>query len=134
MDKGSTKLRARRIRLALWLAAAALSVGVVAIVARLQLDAYQRMIGSSRRQIAGAASGVIRALDQDIDSSLGPLLALRNGVTSADPGPLDTALGEVQARHPELANLVALNDASDVIGYSRPPRPADWRPTLDAPR
>jgi diguanylate cyclase (GGDEF)-like protein/PAS domain S-box-containing protein len=134
VDKGSTKLRARRIRLALWLAAAALSVGVVAIVARLQLDAYQRMIGSSRRQIAGAASGVIRALDQDIDSSLGPLLALRNGVTSADPGPLDTALGEVQARHPELANLVALNDAGDVIGYSRPPRPADWRPTLDAPR
>ena len=134
VDKGATKLRARRIRLALWLAAAALSVGVVAIVARLQLDAYERMLGSSRRQIAGAASGVIRSLDQDIDSSLGPLLALRNNVTSADPGPLTTALAEVHARHPELANFVALDADGNVVASTRPPRPDDWHPVLKAPR
>ncbi|MGN6478526.1 hypothetical protein, partial [Luteibacter sp.] len=106
LDKGATRLRARRIRLALWLAAAALSVGVVAIVGHMQFDAYRRMLGSAQRQIAGASSGVIRTLDQDIDASLGPLLALRIGVTSADPGPLQTALAEVHARHPELGNLV----------------------------
>jgi diguanylate cyclase (GGDEF)-like protein/PAS domain S-box-containing protein len=133
-DKGATKLRARRIRVALWVAAAALSVGVVAIVARLQLDAYQRMLVSSHRQIAGAASGVIRALDQNIDASLGPLLALRNGVTSADPGPLDTALADVHARHPELANLVALDADANLIASTRPPRNNDWQAMRTAPR
>jgi diguanylate cyclase (GGDEF)-like protein/PAS domain S-box-containing protein len=118
---------------ALWLAAAAVSVGVVAIVGRLQFDAYQRMLGAAHRQIAGAASGTRRMLDQDIDASLGPLLALRNGVTSREPGPLGTALAEVQARHPELANFVALDTAGAVIASTRPAR-IDWRTTLDAPR
>ncbi|MGN6480256.1 putative bifunctional diguanylate cyclase/phosphodiesterase, partial [Luteibacter sp.] len=87
-----------------------------------------------QRQIAGASSGVIRTLDQDIDATLGPLLALRIGVTSADPGPLQTALAEVHARHPELGNLVAMSQAGDVIAYTRPPRPTDWRSALAAPR
>lgn len=133
-DKGATRLRARRIRVALWLGAAALSVGVVALVASLELDAYRRMLGSSHRQIVGAAAGIVRTLDQDVDSSLGPLLALRNAVTSADPGPLDTALAEVQARHPELGNFVALDGSGNVIAYTHPPRPTDWQPTLTAPR
>ncbi|WP_084621250.1 bifunctional diguanylate cyclase/phosphodiesterase [Luteibacter yeojuensis] len=132
-DKGATKRRARRIRVALWLAAAAVSVGVVAIVGRLQFDAYQRMLSASQRQIAGAASGVRRMLDQDIDASLGPLLALRNGVTSRDPGPLSTALAEVQARHPELATFVALDGEGTVIAATRPSL-IDWRPMHDAPR
>ncbi|QWT19637.1 EAL domain-containing protein [Bacillus sp. NP157] len=134
MDKGATKLRARRIRVALWLAAAALSVGVVAIVAHLQFDAYRRMLGSSQRQATGAASGLIRMLDQNINASLGPLLALRNGVTSADPGPLTTALEEVHARHPELANFVAMDPAGEVIASTRPPQRDGWRGVRDAPR
>jgi diguanylate cyclase (GGDEF)-like protein/PAS domain S-box-containing protein len=134
VDKGATRLRARRIRLALCLAAAALSIGVVAIVGWLQWDAYQRMLGASHRQIVAASTGIIRALDQDIDSSLGPLLALRNNVTSADPGPLSTALAEVQARHPELGNFVALDGDGRVLVSTRSPLPSDWTPVMAAPR
>jgi diguanylate cyclase (GGDEF)-like protein/PAS domain S-box-containing protein len=116
------------------MAAAALSIGVVTIVGWLQVDAYQRMLGASHRQIVGASAGIIRALDQDIDSSLGPLLALRNNVTSADPGPLNTALAEVQARHPELGNFVALDADGNVLAATHSRLPTDWKPTMAAPR
>jgi diguanylate cyclase (GGDEF)-like protein/PAS domain S-box-containing protein len=133
LDKGTMKARARRIRVATWAVSIGLSVALVMLVAFLQLDAYKAMLANARRQLAGATSGVVRMVDQDIDASLGPLLALRNAVDSAEPGALHTRLGEVQARHPELPTFVALDAEGSVLACTSVPL-LNWREGLDAPR
>ncbi|MET0935524.1 MAG: PAS domain-containing protein, partial [Luteibacter sp.] len=133
MDKGATKARARRTRLATWAVSIGLSVGLVALIASLQAHAYKGMIAASQRQLAGSASGVVRMVDQDIDASLGPLLALRNAVESADSGPLHARLAEVQARHPELPTFVALDADGAVVACTSVPL-LNWRQGLDATR
>ncbi|NID16648.1 EAL domain-containing protein [Luteibacter yeojuensis] len=131
--KVATRVRARHVRLATWAVTLALSAAIAAIVAVLQLDGYQRMLGNTWRQLAGSASGAVRMIDQNIDGSLGPLLALRNVVDSADSGPLHARLAEVQARHPELASMVALDEDGGVIASTSVPL-ANWRNSLAAPR
>ncbi|MET0505309.1 MAG: EAL domain-containing protein [Luteibacter sp.] len=131
--KGATKRRARRIRLAIWAVAVILSVGLAALVAALQMDAWSRLLATSRRQLAGSASGIVRLLDQDIDASLGPLLALRNAVDGPEPGMLHTRLAEVQARHPELPTFVALDADGGVLACTSVPL-MDWRQGLGSPR
>jgi diguanylate cyclase (GGDEF)-like protein/PAS domain S-box-containing protein len=64
--KVATRVRARHVRLATWVVALSLSVAIVAIVAVLQLDGYHRMLGNTRRQLAGSASGAVRMIDQNI--------------------------------------------------------------------
>lgn len=125
--------RARHIRIATWAVSIGLSVGLVALVAFLQIDTWQGMLANARRQLAGSTSGMVRMVDQDIDASLGPLLALRNAVDSADSGPLHTRLAEVQARHPELPTFVALDAAGGVIACTSVPL-MNWREGLDATR
>ncbi|NID06418.1 EAL domain-containing protein [Luteibacter jiangsuensis] len=126
-------MRARRARLATWTVAIVLSVGVAGIVAILQFDVYRGMRDGTRRQLAASAAGAIRMIDQDIDATMGPLLALRNEVDSADSGALHARLGEVQARHPELSSLVALDADGGVIASTSIPL-ANWRDSVDAPR
>jgi diguanylate cyclase (GGDEF)-like protein/PAS domain S-box-containing protein len=133
MDKGAAKLRARRIRLTTWGVSLGLTVGLVTLVAILQVDAYRGMLANGRRQLAGSASGMVRMVDQDIDASLGPLLALRNAIDTADSGPLHMRLAEVQARHPELPTFVALDAEGGVLACTSVPL-MNWRESLDAPR
>jgi diguanylate cyclase (GGDEF)-like protein/PAS domain S-box-containing protein len=133
MDKGAAKLRARRIRLTTWGVSLGLTVGLVTLVAILQVDAYRGMLANGRRQLAGSASGMVRMVDQDIDASLGPLLALRNAIDTADSGPLHMRLAEVQARHPELPTFVALDAEGGVLACTSVPL-MNWRAGLDAPR
>jgi diguanylate cyclase (GGDEF)-like protein/PAS domain S-box-containing protein len=133
MDKGAAKRRARRIRLTTWGVSLGLTVGLVTLVAILQIDAYRGMLANGRRQLAGSVGGTVRMVDQDIDASLGPLLALRNAVNGIAPGPLHMSLGEVQARHPELPTLVAL-DAQGMLLASSGASLMDWRDSLAAPR
>ena len=133
MDKGAAKLRTRRIRLTTWGVSLGLTVGLVTLVAILQVDAYRGMLANGRRQLAGSAGGTVRMVDQDIDASLGPLVALRNVVTGADPGPLHMSLAEVQARHPELPTFVALDAEGAVLACTSVPL-MNWRESLAAPR
>lgn len=133
MDKGAAKLRARRIRLTTWGVSLGLTVGLVTLIAILQVDAYRGMLANGRRQLAGSASGMVRMVDQDIDASLGPLLALRNAIDTADSGPLHMRLAEVQARHPELPTFVALDAEGGVLACTSVPL-MNWRAGLDAPR
>lgn len=133
MDKGAAKLRTRRIRLTTWGVSLGLSVGLVTLVAILQVDAYRGMLANGRRQLAGSVSGTVRMVDQDLDASLGPLLALRNAVDRADPGPLHMSLAEVQARHPELPTFVALDAKGGVLACTSVAL-MNWRESLDAPR
>ncbi|HEY4090883.1 MAG TPA: EAL domain-containing protein [Luteibacter sp.] len=133
MDKGAAKLRTRRIRLATWGVSLGLSVGLVTLVAFLQIDAYRGMLANGRRQLAGSASGTVRMVDQDIDASLGPLLALRNASDTAESGSLHMRLAEVQARHPELPTFVALDAEGGVLACTSVPL-LNWREGLDAPR
>ncbi|URL58675.1 EAL domain-containing protein [Luteibacter flocculans] len=131
--KGATKIRARHVRLATWSVSVALSVGVVALVAILQYDGYQRMLGSARRQTAASVAGTVRLIDQYVDASLGPLLALRNVVDSPDTGLLHTRLAEVQARHPELPSFVALDSDGGVMALTNGPL-LNWRDVVALPR
>lgn len=131
--KGATKVRARWIRLAIWAVSVVLSLGIAALVAGLQSQAYARMVATNKRQLAASASAVVRLLDQQVDSSLGPLLALRNVVDGPEPGPLHTRLGEVQARHPELPSFVALDAGGGVLAFTTAPW-SNWREALDASR
>jgi diguanylate cyclase (GGDEF)-like protein/PAS domain S-box-containing protein len=131
--KVATRVRARHVRLATWAVTLALSIAIVAIVAILQLDAYHRTLGNTWRQLAGSASDAVRMIDQSIDSGLGPLLALRNAIDSADSGPIHARLAEVQARHPELASMVALDADGGVIASTSLPL-ANWRSSLTIPR
>jgi diguanylate cyclase (GGDEF)-like protein/PAS domain S-box-containing protein len=133
MDKRAAKLRTRRIRLTTWGVSFGLTVGVVTLVTILQVDAYRGMLANGRRQLAGSASGTVRMVDQDIDASLGPLLALRNAIDTADPGPLHMRLAEVQARHPELPTFVALDAEGGVLACTSVPL-MNWRASLDASR
>ncbi|WP_146171635.1 EAL domain-containing protein [Luteibacter sp. OK325] len=133
MDKGAAKLRTRRIRLATWGVSLGLSVGLVTLVAFLQIDVYRGMLANGRRQLAGSASGTVRMVDQDIDASLGPLLALRNASDTAESGSLHMRLAEVQARHPELPTFVALDAGGGVLACTSAPL-LNWREGLDAPR
>jgi len=126
-------VRARRIRLAIWAVSAVLSLGIAALVALLQSQAYSRMLATHKRQLAASAGAVVRLLDQQVNWSLGPLLALRNAVDGPDPGPLHMRLGEVQVRHPELPSFVALDGAGNVVAFTSAPWAA-WRDVLDAPR
>ncbi|SEO36861.1 PAS domain S-box-containing protein/diguanylate cyclase (GGDEF) domain-containing protein [Luteibacter sp. UNC138MFCol5.1] len=131
--KLASRKRVRHARLAVWAVAVALSVGVVALVTLLQLDGYRSMLGNARRQLSGSASGTVRMIDQDIDASLGPLLALRNAVDGPEPGALHARLAEVQARHPELPAFVALDADGRLIASTSVPL-LDWRGSLAAPR
>jgi diguanylate cyclase (GGDEF)-like protein/PAS domain S-box-containing protein len=131
--KVATRVRARRARLATWAVAIALSVGVAGIVAILQFDVYRGVRDGTRRQLAASAAGAVRMIDQDIDATMGPLLALRNEVDSAESGALHARLAEVQARHPELSSLVALDVDGGVIASTSVPL-ANWRASVDAPR
>ena len=131
--KAATTRRARHVRWATWAVALALSVGVVAIVSLLQIDSYQVMLGNARHQVVGSSTGTVRMLDQYIDASLGPLLALRNAVDSPDSGPLHARLAEVQARHPELPLFVALDVEGGVMASTNVPL-MNWRDSLVAPR
>jgi len=133
MDKGAATLRTRRIRLTTWSVSLGLSVGLVTLVALLQVDAYRGMLANGRRQLVGSASGTVRTVDQDIDASLGPLLALRNAIDTAESGPLHMRLAEVQARHPELPTFVALDAEGGVLACTSVPL-MNWREGLDAPR
>lgn len=133
MDKGAAKLRARRIRLTTWGVSLGLTVGLVALVAILQVDAYRGMLANGNRQLAASASGTVRTVDQEIDASLGPLLALRNAVDGAESGPLHMRLAEVQARHPELPTFVALDAQGSVLACTSVPL-MNWREALGAPR
>ena len=133
VDKGAASLRTRRIRLTTWSVSLGLTVGLVTLVAILQVDAYRAMVANGRRQIAASASGTVRMVDQEIDASLGPLLALRNGIGTADPGPLHMGLAEVQARHPELPTFVALDAQGGVLACTSVPL-MNWRDSLAAPR
>ncbi|HVI57201.1 MAG TPA: EAL domain-containing protein [Luteibacter sp.] len=126
-------LRTRRIRLTTWGVALGLTVGLVTLVAILQVDAYRGMLASGRRQLGASAGGTVRMVDQDIDASLGPLLALRNAVVSADPGPLHMSLAEVQARHPELSTFVALDGEGGVLACTDASL-MNWRENFRAPR
>lgn len=131
--KVATKARARYVHLAAWTVSIALSVGVVALFGVLQVDAYERMLGNARRQITGSTTGAVRMVDQDIDASLGPLLALRNGIDSAESGPLHTRLAEVQARHPEVSSFVALDAEGGVLACTSVPL-LNWRDSVAAHR
>jgi diguanylate cyclase (GGDEF)-like protein/PAS domain S-box-containing protein len=133
MDKGAAKRRTRRIRLATWGVSLGLTVALVTLVAILQVDAYRGMLSNGRRQLAGSAGSTVRMVDQDIDASLGPLLALRNAVNGPDPGPVAMSLAEVEARHPELPTFVALDNKGEVLASTRAVS-AHWRETLGAPR
>jgi diguanylate cyclase (GGDEF)-like protein/PAS domain S-box-containing protein len=133
LDEGAATLRARRIRLTTWGVALGLTVGLVTLVAILQVDAYRGMLANGERQLAGSASGTVRMVDQQIDASLGPLVALRNDVVGAESGPLHMSLAEVQARHPELPTFVALDTTGGVLASTRMPS-ANWRESLAAPR
>ncbi|MGE7137776.1 bifunctional diguanylate cyclase/phosphodiesterase [Luteibacter sp. NPDC031894] len=125
-------MRARHVRLATWAVAIVLSAGLVALVGILQVDGYHRMLGNTWRQLAGSASGAVHMIDQDIDAALGPLLALRNAVDSAESGPLHARLAEVQARHPELSGMVALDTDGGVIASTSLPL-ANWRGSRATP-
>jgi diguanylate cyclase (GGDEF)-like protein/PAS domain S-box-containing protein len=133
MDRGAATLRARRIRLTTWGVSLGLTVGLVALVAILQVEAYRGMLANGRRQLVASANGTVRMVDQDIDASLGPLLALRNSVGSSEPGPLHMGLAEVQARHPELPTFVALDAEGSVLACTSVPL-MNWRESFAAPR
>lgn len=132
-SSAARKVRARRVRLATWAVSLALSIAVLALVAVLQLDSYDGMLAHSRRQLAASAAGTVRMVDQHIESSLGPLLALRNAIDSADSGALHARLAEVQARHPELPTFVALDADGGVVACTSVPL-MRWRDSLAAPR
>ncbi|KAF1006100.1 MAG: putative signaling protein [Luteibacter sp.] len=121
------------MRLATWAVSLAVSAGVVAIVGALQVDGYQRLLAGYRRQVSGVASSLVRVVDQQVDASLGPLLALRNAVDGPEEEPLRRRLAEVQARHPELPGFVALEDDGDVLAAVGNPA-SDWRPGMGMPR
>jgi len=131
--QGATKTRAHTIRLAIWAVCVVLSLGIAALVAGLQMQEYARMLATSQRQVAASANGVVRLLDQQVDASLGPLLALRNEVDRPDISELRIQLAEVQARHPELPNFLALDARGTVIASTHTPV-YDWVPMLAAPR
>ncbi len=111
---------------------AIVSIGVIALVAVLQVDGYRRMVAVQRKQISAAANALVRMVDQQIDSSLGPLLALRNVVDDPAPDVLRQRLAEVQARHPELPGFVALDARGGVLAAVGTAG-ADWAPAMRAP-
>lgn len=131
--KGARSRRARRMRLATWAVSLAVTVGVVAIVGALQLEGYERLQVGYRRQLSGVATALVRMVDQQIDASLGPLLALRNAVDGPDDESLRHRLAEVQARHPELPGFVALEARGDVLAAVGNPA-SDWRPGMETPK
>ncbi|UPG85681.1 EAL domain-containing protein [Luteibacter aegosomatis] len=130
---GARNARARQVRLATWAVSLAVSVGVVALVAVLQVDGYDRMLAGQRRQASAAASALVRIVDQQIDSSLGPLLALRNAIDGPGEDSLRLRLAEVLARHPELPGFVALDAQGEPVAAVGTPS-VDWRPSMDVPR
>jgi diguanylate cyclase (GGDEF)-like protein/PAS domain S-box-containing protein len=132
-DNGFTKVRVRRLRGAVWAVALGLTVGLVTLVAVLQYQAYERMLGGARRQASGAATSLINTIDQYVDSTLGPLLDLRIDIEGPDRARLQRQLLEVQARHPELGNFVAIDRQGQVMASSHH-AVNDWSRELAAPR
>ncbi|TCV92791.1 PAS domain S-box-containing protein/diguanylate cyclase (GGDEF)-like protein [Luteibacter rhizovicinus] len=132
-DGLASAARMRRFRHATWTVASIISVGLVVLVAAVQIDSYRSMLASARRQAEGVVGGVVRVVDIQIDATLGPLIALRNAIDGPAADPLHTRLAEVWARHPELSGFVALDDEGTVIARAGGSS-TDWRPALRVPR